>query len=174
MLRIEDTSQRPGDRELVEERAEAELANLQHDYDARGERLWRLATAAGHESNPSDNDASAELTIATALAEVSALRERLARVEAMADDNNPWVWTAPVGPGNASYANGYENGRCSLADDLRAALADTPDREAQGEAPEVKPAAVKSSGQPVDLLAALQQSITAAKQAKGEAGDRRG
>ena len=47
--------------------AEAESANLQQDYDRRGERLWRLAALAGHEPHESDNDATAELVVADAL-----------------------------------------------------------------------------------------------------------
>ena len=47
--------------------AEAEAANLQQDYDRRGERLWRLAALAGHEPHESDNDATAELVVADAL-----------------------------------------------------------------------------------------------------------
>lgn len=57
------------------EAAEAELSNVQADYDRRGERLWRLATAAGHEPNPADNDATAEQSVADALAERARLRE---------------------------------------------------------------------------------------------------
>lgn len=49
--------------------------------------------------------------------------ELVRRINALADEIERWEWLAPVGPGNASYANGYENGRRSVSADLRA-LAD--------------------------------------------------
>lgn len=57
--------------ELLDEldAAQAESANLQADYDRRGERLWRLAAAAGHVPHESDNDATAELVVSQALNE---------------------------------------------------------------------------------------------------------
>ena len=65
------------------ERAESESQNAQADYDRRGERLWRLAAQAGHVSCESDNDATAELVIADALADLAAARAALGRVEAL-------------------------------------------------------------------------------------------
>lgn len=59
------------------ERAEAEAANLEADYDRRGERLWRLAVKAGHAPSESDNDASAEHSVASALAERDDFESRL-------------------------------------------------------------------------------------------------
>ncbi len=56
--------------------------------------------------------------------------EVIARVRALAEEWEAWEWSAPVGPGNASYANGYENGRRSVARELLAALpAPQPDAE---------------------------------------------
>lgn len=48
--------------------AEAELSNVEADYDRRGDRLWRLAAKAGHTPHESDNDATAEHVVALALA----------------------------------------------------------------------------------------------------------
>ena len=54
--------------------AQAEASNVGHDYDRRGEKLWRLAALAGWTpGNPSDNDATAELYVKDALAERDAL-----------------------------------------------------------------------------------------------------
>jgi hypothetical protein len=61
--------------------------------------------------------------LTAAEARAARLAEVVARVEALADELADWTWTAPVGPGNASYANGYENGCRSVADTLSAALA---------------------------------------------------
>lgn len=44
-------------------------------------------------------------------------------LRALADENEGWEWSAPVGPGNASYANGYENGRRAVGAELRDLLA---------------------------------------------------
>ena len=66
-----------GDAERRAERAEAELSNMEADYERRGERLWRLAAKAGHEPSESDNDASAELTIETTLTELRATIDRV-------------------------------------------------------------------------------------------------
>lgn len=49
------------------EAAEAEAHNVQADYDRRGERLWRLAALTGYAPTESDNDATAEHVIASAL-----------------------------------------------------------------------------------------------------------
>lgn len=65
-------------------------------------------------------DSVVEQIVAERTADLSA---RLAAVEALADENAEWKWQAPVGPGNASYANGYENGRRAAAADLRGLLA---------------------------------------------------
>lgn len=46
-----------------------------------------------------------------------------AALRALADENERWNWSAPVGPGNASYANGYENGRRAVGAELRDLLA---------------------------------------------------
>lgn len=59
------------------ESAEAAHANAEADYDRRGERLWRLAAKAGYVPTESDNDATAELAIADALAAHEALRAEL-------------------------------------------------------------------------------------------------
>lgn len=77
---------------------------------------WQTATGA-------EQPAMARAAMRAYAARAESAEARLADVEALADDNEAWAWTAPVGPGNASYANGYESGRRSLADDLRAALA---------------------------------------------------
>lgn len=61
------------------EAAEAEAFNVDADYDRRGERLWRLAAKAGWTpGNDADNDATAELYIADALAERDALAAKVA------------------------------------------------------------------------------------------------
>jgi hypothetical protein len=55
--------------EAKAEAAEAEAHDVGHDYDRRGERLWRLAVKAGwRPGNPAENDATAEMWIADALA----------------------------------------------------------------------------------------------------------
>lgn len=65
--------------------------------------------------------------------------EMVRALRALADENEGWEWSAPVGPGNASYANGYENGRRAVGAELRDLIA------------------------AVDLLGALQRSVDAAK-----------
>ena len=53
---------------------DAEAMDVGHDYDRRGERLWRLAALAGWTpGNEADNDATAELYIKNRLAEVRLL-----------------------------------------------------------------------------------------------------
>lgn len=69
--------------EKYRKRAEAEVAGLHADCDRRGERLWRLAAMAGHEPSESDNDATAEHSIASALAERAELRATVERVRAL-------------------------------------------------------------------------------------------
>ena len=54
--------------------AQAEAMNVGHDYDRRGERLWRLAALAGWTpGNEADNDATAEFYVRERLAEVDRL-----------------------------------------------------------------------------------------------------
>ena len=54
--------------------AQAEAMNVGHDYDRRGERLWRLAALAGWTpGNEADNDATAESYVRERLAEVDRL-----------------------------------------------------------------------------------------------------
>lgn len=56
------------------ESAEAAHANIEADYDRRGERLWRLAAKAGYVPSESDNDATAEMAVADVLAAHRALQ----------------------------------------------------------------------------------------------------
>lgn len=68
------------------------------------------------------------LTAANARAE--AAEARVAAGLALAGEWESWQWSAPVGPGNASYANGYTSSRRDGADRLRAALTgDLPERD---------------------------------------------
>lgn len=54
--------------------AQAEAMDVGHDYDRRGERLWRLAALAGWTpGNEADNDATAESYVRERLAEVDRL-----------------------------------------------------------------------------------------------------
>lgn len=54
--------------------AQAEAMDVGHDYDRRGERLWRLAALAGWTpGNEADNDATAEFYVRERLAEVDRL-----------------------------------------------------------------------------------------------------
>ena len=62
--------------------AQAEAMYVGHDYDRRGERLWRLAALAGWTpGNEADNDATAELYVRERLAEVDALTTRAEAAE---------------------------------------------------------------------------------------------
>lgn len=110
------------DDRLTEERdaAQCEAADLGHDYDRRGERLWRLAAKAGWvPGNSADNDAIAELYVADALAERDRLAAAMARVEALAE--------------GAAYAGRHINGYSYvLVTDLGAALADARDSGTSG------------------------------------------
>ncbi len=111
------------------EAAEAEVSNLEADYDRRGERLWRLAGKAGHVPSESDNDATAELVITDALA---AHRELRAEVEAacvkaeMLTQDAIGVrsqhWRGP------DYADGLDCGIEMTAALVREALADGGER----------------------------------------------
>ena len=59
--------------------AQAEAMDVGHDYDRRGERLWRLAALAGWTpGNEADNDATAEFYVRERLAEVDRLSHRKA------------------------------------------------------------------------------------------------
>jgi hypothetical protein len=77
--------------------AEAAAGNSEHDYDRRGERLWRLAVKAGHVPHESDNDAIAELVINEALDRADRLATALTAEEArLSTAEHPDPWTVPM------------------------------------------------------------------------------
>lgn len=80
--------------------------------------------------------------------------ELVLALRALAERNESWDWQAPVGPGNASYANGYENGRRAVGADLRALLnaypaavaTETPMSEPTSAAKQARPPVCPSCG----------------------------